>query len=704
MLVYTPQPNSDESLFGYIIRVSELNGYDTPRHILNHAGYKYGEIRSTFFDVKKFNAILGKNGNNLHNLAYSVTKNGKTTVKVLGHDLGKTARGFINVHTPQICPQCIKEKGYIDSFWDLSLAVACPKHKCLSVSKCPVCKENLKSLRPGILKCRCNADLYDKQIKKNQVNIDILELLNILRTKLSNESIVELENISKYPLHILNSQSLSSLIIIINKLGKFNLYSKNKQETTSPFIRISEASDVLRNWPKGYHDFLNRIGFKFINNGIKNIGLRKQFEKFYISFFKSKHKSDYDPFFLKKEFIKFGLESWGKATIDEKLLKHIDIKSTKQRFQSRSQIISNNNIWQPTLKLWLKNGSVKSNEIMIGKKIHHIIDLSSSNIIHTNNGKIYKLREAAKFISIPVSILKNLKDSGYYKSLNIPPQKNGFHETDLYNFMNSINKINTSTISFENNSKKYFSLEYILKQVRFWSENGKANFLKAYIDSSIQSSGQTGNTFKDIWFDQGIVNDFAENCRNVNSGKTISQEEASKIVGCDHHIIKSLIEKKYLHSLSAPNRIRIKKISVEKFIDNFIFLSKISKILITSSPRLLKLCKNNNIKILFASRNNDIDSPFIQKKQYERLQELCNLNPTREEIRKTNKLHIKTALEKLQEYLSSLKKSDRALPKKKNGEPNKAKIAQECRINRSNFYISPEIKNHLEKFLQDEME
>lgn len=46
LLVRTPAPQRSESLFGYILRIAEANGYDSPWHVLKHAGLSQGEMKT----------------------------------------------------------------------------------------------------------------------------------------------------------------------------------------------------------------------------------------------------------------------------------------------------------------------------------------------------------------------------------------------------------------------------------------------------------------------------------------------------------------------------------------------------------------------------------------------------------------------------------------------------------------------------------
>jgi len=156
-----------ESLFGYILRVSETNGYDTPRHILNYAGYERGSMRSAIFLVDKLAEILGCNVSELEAIAYYIIdENGKRTFRIRNHNLGtKLPIEFLRITKPSFCPQCVQEHKFIDAFWDLYFAVACPQHRCQLLSTCPICKMYLRWFRPGLLTCNCGTNLIDSALE-----------------------------------------------------------------------------------------------------------------------------------------------------------------------------------------------------------------------------------------------------------------------------------------------------------------------------------------------------------------------------------------------------------------------------------------------------------------------------------------------------------------------------------------------------------
>ena len=84
-----------------------------------------------------------------------------TAVHYLGHTIPYNA-----IWPPfrQLCPLCVKEKGYIEQSWALMAVAACPRHATLLIWRCQCCGRDLSTRKAtralvGPRTCRCGADL-----------------------------------------------------------------------------------------------------------------------------------------------------------------------------------------------------------------------------------------------------------------------------------------------------------------------------------------------------------------------------------------------------------------------------------------------------------------------------------------------------------------------------------------------------------------
>jgi hypothetical protein len=710
MLVRTPAPMPTESLFGYILRVSETNGYDTPYQILNYAGYKEGDLRSSRFPVGKFAEILGRKTSELEAIAYNIIeKDGSRTSKILNHKLGvrlsnkklgtRSPRDFLRLKKPVFCPQCVQEKKFIDSFWDLNFAVACPRHHCQLLDACPYCEKALGWYRPGLLTCNCSANLANADVEP--ASTSIVELMSIMEAKLHCTSTLNLPNTLGFPMQEMENQSLRSFMWITARLGYYNLFSKEIHETKGQYKTMEAASEVLSDWPSGYHRFLHQLGMKLTSNGNpSSIGLSKQFSKFYEPMFADNRKDRVASRFLRDEFVRFGLTSWGEATIDNKLLTST-VKETGNRFFSNSKIASILGISPVTLQKWLKKGLIPSKTIRMGNQIRYIVDMEAIGLFKRAPGRILNTRKAASLVGVPISILPLLKKLGHFIVENMPKHKFGFHEADLNIFSQNILQKSAMVTKESINNCSCISLDYILQKKKFWSDTGKAMFVAAYLDGEIRSIGRTGDSLKQIWFHEADVETLLNASRTEASDKTISQREAARIINCRVETIAALVEHEYLIGQTISNLKRLKHESVVQFSSLYVSLSSLAKQLNTSSWYLLQLCRKFGIVALCITENSGKVASFIKHEAQKELLKQVQLNPTRAQKRKIAKQKHINSLAKLKHYLNSLREGGAPLPRR-GLIPNRRAITAACGIARDVFYKNPEAATMLDAFDAEE--
>lgn len=212
LLLRTPAHVATESLLGYVLRVSEVNGYDTPWHVLSLAGFGQKEMRTAGFPAGKLSTVLGRNTGDLEGIAYcGYQENGDRYYKILSHFLGNgLTEGPFRLDKPAFCPHCVAEDGYLDAFWDLSIAVVCPRHGCQLLDACPKCGKKLRWFRRGLLTCECGA-AFDEVILE-QADHSLVELMAILKAKLHGDPITNLSNSAGFNMEMLEGMSLRSFI------------------------------------------------------------------------------------------------------------------------------------------------------------------------------------------------------------------------------------------------------------------------------------------------------------------------------------------------------------------------------------------------------------------------------------------------------------------------------------------------------------
>jgi len=458
MLVVTPKPKIDESLSGYILRLSESNGYDTPWHILSYAGFNQGEMKSPYLDLTKLSQITGHKKNYFDKISYSSKSNKKNERSILGLNIGYSINAFLETKNHKLCPQCVTEKGYIEAYNDLTYAVSCPEHNSYFLKSCPSCNKPLKLFRPGLLKCRCGTDLIYEQDGDFSTSIEINELMAILKNKLERKSLLSLPNQTNYPVEYFENKSLLILLSTIKKLSSYNRASKNMHENSDPVTIVNNAAEILSDWPYNFHKLLLRLEKTFLDKSITKIGLLKSFEGLYLSLFRNKNTT---ADFIKREFFKFIIDNWTTSKVNRNGQNY---KQTEMGLDSLRQYIIKGTF----------NAEESFNNLLNilprNKKVQSIISVDT--------------RSAALVLDLPVKVLKKLRDYKYYKIKNQNKNNQGFHEIDLVQFKNTL--IDTcDSIEPLDDYNHLYSLHYILEEKRFRIKNGKSQFVMDFLDKKI---------------------------------------------------------------------------------------------------------------------------------------------------------------------------------------------------------------------------
>src|SRR2546423_690370 len=152
-LLKTPVPRPDESLMGYILRLTEENGYNTPSWIFELAGLRvsvaHGGKAALYradFDSDTLRSLTGLSLSEIEKLRYRIIDFGNT-IQIFNKPV---SANFIRFCFPKICPACLKEDNYYRSVWDLLPYTACPTHRVILIDKCPNCDQRISWVRKKV--------------------------------------------------------------------------------------------------------------------------------------------------------------------------------------------------------------------------------------------------------------------------------------------------------------------------------------------------------------------------------------------------------------------------------------------------------------------------------------------------------------------------------------------------------------------------
>lgn len=157
-LLVRGQPSAEESLLGFLIRLTEFNNFASPERL-----YRLIQGASPTYpsrhDLLKFAHITGCSFSDLdiRHYRHTLADNCKGSFNYFGHSLSREC--FLTFFYPRICPECLCETEIALAIWDLTLVTACHHHLIRLVDTCVSCGKRLSWKRNRICYCNCGFDL-----------------------------------------------------------------------------------------------------------------------------------------------------------------------------------------------------------------------------------------------------------------------------------------------------------------------------------------------------------------------------------------------------------------------------------------------------------------------------------------------------------------------------------------------------------------
>lgn len=269
-LLRRPRPEKDESLAGYIIRLTESNYYPSPNWIFHLSSLnKRGIYPNVFYpnkdDFQKLSLLSEIEEETLWSMAWTSNQQGHNTktntVKIFGVLVPiKT----LSIRKAKLCVVCLRSAPYCRAIWDLSLISACPLHHCLLINSCPQCSKEIKWLRAKVSICECGFDWRNYKPEKLSgekvyLSKHIYELCCIPDHKIEKINYDKTTN----PVFKLDFQNFVHLIYSLISFGdiyhikeKFHHRAKSIFGSTESDYRFDMAFFVALNWRSEFRTFI----------------------------------------------------------------------------------------------------------------------------------------------------------------------------------------------------------------------------------------------------------------------------------------------------------------------------------------------------------------------------------------------------------------------------------------------------------------
>lgn len=542
--------------------------------------------------------------------------------------------------------------------------------------------------------CRCGANYADQSLE--ELDGSVFELMKVIWLKVHGLPLGGLKNQCGYPMKDFGELLLSSLLLIMNVLQK-QYYKCHAPSAGTHSSAIDASVNVFKNWPHGYHEFLNELGEYYQATRPPESALRKQFELFYLALFKnSSFKKDTE--FLKSEFIEFGKGVWGKGHIDKKLLDNQSLTSDI-RYLTKSQFCERTGMSPRVLNMIFDSSYINKKTIPRGNGGTRVIIDTRGLLIPDIFIKAVPIREAGASLGVPVSVLKYLKEGLMSTDSLHRGRKETWFVEEVTLLMQSA-RAHAKPIGFY--KQEMVSLQRVLRK-KLRSDVVKADIVSAVIEGQLPTETSAGDKLSEFLVDKEKVMALIERHKSRKEQSTMTFPEAAKKLGLDMTVIKDAIEQGMLVSTVVDGRVRITEESVIFCGEKYIALSGLAVELKTSSRLLLRLCETNHIKTFSLKRNSKVGNRGYQSVIFKTSQKQLVLAREAEltyadtKRRKDATLKYENAV---RDYFEKLEITSSTISLR-GGKPNKIAISKACGFSRHVLYKYPTVADLVNKHIDE---
>lgn len=256
MLPVRPKPIYGEAVIGYLMRVAEANGYESPRQLWHSLKCWDNTVDALGLAECEIQHLFG----------YLPSYWGEQTASIRGLCISD-----FNHYNLRWCPLCLMDSSHVRGIWILKLCCVCTVHKIILHDKCPGCGSPQGLLRPKLDRCQCGTRLTSGKIEAAP-----LKLVNISRALLQAVTGQEIES----TLPNLTMQQWYRLAVYLGQFTDNAQPTKpgqvsNLHQLVVSLSLMSNIAFLLESWPENFNQLLQAIQQK--NN--RATSLRKTFGK-----------------------------------------------------------------------------------------------------------------------------------------------------------------------------------------------------------------------------------------------------------------------------------------------------------------------------------------------------------------------------------------------------------------------------------------
>lgn len=540
MLVATPRPAPTESLMGYLLRLTEANGYPTLTFVWNDVKKEerasYGRIES-----EKLADTAGIDLAVAQRLSMTHPTNQRAILVVLGTELPALE---VRVNSPQVCPECIRATGACEAFWDLRQAVACPLHSTILIDTCARCHEQISWCRAKVAICKCGANLATARTRKAPAQL--VSLMQALRARTYGEALggpfpAELDHLKH-----LDLASLCKLIWVLKtELHAADGGSIKLKGRATVAAYAHRVARILSDWPHGFRRFLSDVYRPRIETAEYLPHFRGLFSWLLVRLMKNT-PGGYETYtFLAPEVAQWASDYWSHDALGNRMGGHISKNEMRWgSSQDAKKILGCN---QNGVNQLIESGQLpirKRTRTRFSRAV--LIDLEWCRGRRKSAYAALDEREAASMIGVSIQTLRRLSRQGFLPSTYSTKHCGRYTKEDVAAFAESLMRAGCGKRASK--SADLLTLKQVFRLIAIdWDQ--KAKLIAEIVKNPKLIVGVTHPALVGFQIRREALRGiFPNEMRALD--RAVPCREAAKRLGCTPSVAAGLVRQGYLASTS----------------------------------------------------------------------------------------------------------------------------------------------------------
>lgn len=417
---------------GFILRLTESNGYDTPAWILelsrlNHNRFGYS-CPFVFRDPAGLTGLSALTGVGLSELAKLTCPSAEADDAPREEQLffgSPVPKYFIRVVDTKICPGCLRESNYCRKVWDLAAVTACPVHRAVLLDECPNCRRRVLWSRRAVSVCLCGFDWREANLlplPESQLKV-AGQTHRLCGYQLPAGA---LDFDESNPILALDLKGFLANLFFI--AGQYKNVAATKGRTVAARVRnselhpdLSKAFAVFDNWPHNFREFLEwrqKNNDDTLRSTESETGLYRAFGRFYEGLYKESGTGHFD--LLRNAFTEYVAQHWSGGQVKEISKRSVMTGADVWKYVSKDEAKRQLRIDPLWLNRYIESGRLKAIVLKSGSLRKFLVEVSSLEKLKREFSRALSRRQAMARIGINKHSLMQLVRAGLLEALRGP--------------------------------------------------------------------------------------------------------------------------------------------------------------------------------------------------------------------------------------------------------------------------------------------